>query len=252
LQGPYCGACGQKATSPNPTFHDVVHEFTHEVLHVDGRLFQSVRLLFTRPGLLTREHNEGRRARYLSPLRMYLICSVLFFAAAAYVPSSTTVRQDAKKGRVVSTGGVNISGDLFLGRLTEAEIEERIHRAQHDWLPKLMFVLVPVWALLVMLATRRERRHFPERLYFSLHAHAAFFGVFAIGEALRVAHQPLLAQWWTFANVAFVSWYTVVALHTVYGGTWWRAARRATGVLLAYAVVIVVAMVVFFSAALLM
>jgi hypothetical protein len=251
LSGAYCGACGQKATSPHPTFHDLVHEFTHEMLHVDGRLFQSIRLLFTRPGQLTRDHTGGRRARHIAPLRLYLIFSVVYFAAAAYVPHATTVRQDPKRGRVVTTGGVNISGDVLLGRLTEGEIEDRVHRAQHDWLPKLMFVLVPVWALLVMAVTRRERRHFPEHLYFSLHAHAAFFGVFAVGEIFRVIHQPTLGFAWGLLSVAYVCWYSLVVLHQVYGGSWLRATMRTTGVLAVYAVVLIAAFIGFFVAALL-
>src|SRR5690242_8397814 len=83
LHGDFCAACGQKATHANPTFHDLLHEFTHELLHIDGRLWTSLRLLFTRPGFLTREYVAGRRAPYVPPLRLYLICSVAYFALAA-------------------------------------------------------------------------------------------------------------------------------------------------------------------------
>jgi hypothetical protein len=251
LHGPYCATCGQKATTPNPTFHDLLHEFTHEMLHVDGRLFQSIALLFRHPGRLTKDHTQGRRARHLAPLRLYLIFSVLFFAAAAYAPSDTTITEDVKRGRVLETGGVRISGDIFFGKLSDEEVEERIRRAEHDWLPRLMFVLVPVWALLVMAATRREKHHLPDHLYFSLHAHAAFFAVFAVGQLLRILQVPYAAKGWTFVNIPFVIGYTAVAMHTVYGGTWWRAARRTFFVLSVYAVILIVALIVFFSTALL-
>ena len=72
LHGTFCGSCGQRVSAPNPTLHDFLHELSHELLHVDGRLFQSIKLLFTRPGWLTREHCEGRRARYAAPMRLYL------------------------------------------------------------------------------------------------------------------------------------------------------------------------------------
>jgi hypothetical protein len=72
LAGAFCATCGQKASAPNPTFHDFLHELFHELLHLDGRLFQSIRWLFTRPGFLTREHIEGRRASYAAPMRLYL------------------------------------------------------------------------------------------------------------------------------------------------------------------------------------
>lgn len=67
LQGEFCTRCGQKVAHPNPSFHDLYHDFTHEMLHLDGRLWSSLRLLFTKPGFLTREYIAGRRAPYLPP-----------------------------------------------------------------------------------------------------------------------------------------------------------------------------------------
>src|SRR5262245_42160878 len=72
LTGPYCSACGQKSVPLSLTFHDFLHEFTHEMFHVDGRLFQSVRRLLLSPGFLTREYVQGRRAQWISPIRLYL------------------------------------------------------------------------------------------------------------------------------------------------------------------------------------
>lgn len=98
LDGAFCAACGQKNTSINPTLHDFAHDFVHELLHVDAKIFRSVRLLLTRPGFLTREYFEGRRARYVSPVRLYLIFSVVYFAAAAVSPLPTR-------------GGIRVSAD---------------------------------------------------------------------------------------------------------------------------------------------
>src|SRR5919205_3072374 len=83
LHGRFCAACGQEAKSLNPTLHDFLHEFAHEVLHVDGKIFQSVRKVLFAPGFLTREYFQGRRARWVSPIRLYLIFSVLYFGVAS-------------------------------------------------------------------------------------------------------------------------------------------------------------------------
>ena len=63
LQGPYCHACGQKAVHPVANVHDFVHEATHEFLHLDGKILNTVKLLVMKPGQLTREFVEGRRTR---------------------------------------------------------------------------------------------------------------------------------------------------------------------------------------------
>jgi hypothetical protein len=88
LSGAYCAVCGQKALPLNPGLHDFLHEFTHEMLHVDGKIFQSVWKLVAAPGFRTLEQFEGRRARWISPIRLYLIFSLAYFAMTSLVPAS--------------------------------------------------------------------------------------------------------------------------------------------------------------------
>ncbi|MGH8169389.1 MAG: DUF3667 domain-containing protein [Steroidobacteraceae bacterium] len=80
LTGKYCSQCGQR-------HHDrPVHDFWHfasealeDLTHADSRLWQTLRALLFRPGFLTGEFLEGRRARYLPPVRLYLVVSLIFF-----------------------------------------------------------------------------------------------------------------------------------------------------------------------------
>lgn len=240
MHGPFCARCGQKRTHPDPTFHDLLHDLTHELLHIDGRLWTSLRLLFTRPGFLTREHVAGRRASYLPPLRLYLICSVAYFGLTAVAPSDTSIQVEDRRGRVLVVGGVRISGEALLSTLSDEQIVERVHRAQHDWLPKFLFMLVPVWAVLVKFVTWREHRNFPEHLYFALHIHAANFGARAVAAALRFAHSQVLDSAWTGLTLLFVVWYVTVALRQVYGRSTAIAFRRAVSLLAMYFVVVVI------------
>src|SRR5262245_54559069 len=99
LAGKFCAACGQKATPIRPTFSYFVHDLTHELLHVDGKIFKSIWLLLTRPGFLTHEYFLGRRARYISPIRLYLIFSLAFFAASA-LPGQPPVFEPADEAEV--------------------------------------------------------------------------------------------------------------------------------------------------------
>ena len=65
----FCGACGQpRVASLNPTLGEFLHDLVHEILHVDGKIFRSLKLLLTRPGFLTREHFFGRRAAYVADI----------------------------------------------------------------------------------------------------------------------------------------------------------------------------------------
>ena len=79
LTGAWCASCGQQARGSarglGTLFHDAWHVFTH----VDGRFWNTIRALLVRPGFLTREYFAERRARYLPPVRLYLVLSVVFF-----------------------------------------------------------------------------------------------------------------------------------------------------------------------------
>jgi hypothetical protein len=83
LTGRYCSECGQRHHDlPIYHFWHFVREATEDLTHADSRLWRTLIALLFRPGFLTREFLAGRRARYLPPVRLYLVVSVIFFIIA--------------------------------------------------------------------------------------------------------------------------------------------------------------------------
>lgn len=79
LQGDFCHACGQRAhvhRSLSAFFHDLLHG----VLHFEGKIWNTLPMLAWKPGELTREYVDGKRARYVSPIALFLFCVFLMFA----------------------------------------------------------------------------------------------------------------------------------------------------------------------------
>lgn len=71
LTGPYCSQCGQaEADGHQPTITHFLHELVHEVEHLDGKIFRTLRLLLFRPGELTAEYRAGRVASLVRPVRI--------------------------------------------------------------------------------------------------------------------------------------------------------------------------------------
>ncbi len=80
LSGPYCAGCGQRHHDhPVHHFWHFIGEATEDLTHADSRLWQTLFALLFRPGFLTREFLNGRRVRYLPPVRLYLVVSLIFF-----------------------------------------------------------------------------------------------------------------------------------------------------------------------------
>ena len=75
----YCPNCGQLNREPILTLHDLVHDFIHMFTHFDGKFFQTIRVLFSKPGFLTRAYLDGKRIQYLPPVQLYVFTSALFF-----------------------------------------------------------------------------------------------------------------------------------------------------------------------------
>ena len=78
-QGAFCAVCGQNDRNYRRNVFPVVAEALAETFETDSRLFRTLGVLFTRPGFLSKEFSENRRAHYLSPFRLYLFTSIAFF-----------------------------------------------------------------------------------------------------------------------------------------------------------------------------
>ncbi len=86
LGGQYCGQCGQRATSRLISLWELIRDAFGDLFELDSRLWQTLVPLLARPGRLTRDYLEGRRARFMPPFRMYLVLSLVFFLIAFFDP----------------------------------------------------------------------------------------------------------------------------------------------------------------------
>ncbi len=79
LYGRFCHVCGQENIEPKDNFWHLVTHFAYDVIHFDGKFFNTARYLLLRPGYLSLEYMRGRRADFLHPIRMYIFVSAFFF-----------------------------------------------------------------------------------------------------------------------------------------------------------------------------
>lgn len=235
LSGPYCSACGQKAVPPDPSMREFMHETTDELAHWDGKTASTLKALLFSPGRLSIDFLQGRRARWLLPLRLYLICSLALFGTMAIVELVTQ--------KPTLMAGVKLTDDS--GAPTQTLTDEQRQRIREGWpakllgverleraasdsarlnhdiqstLPKAMFILLPVFAALTSLAWRKKHPRYPAHLYVALHIHAATFLALAIltvatGVLRATATGGVLAALF----VAYSAWYVLATFHRVFG-----------------------------------
>lgn len=75
----FCAGCGQSDRHYARSLGSVALEFLREMFELDSRLLRTLKLLFFRPGSLTREFSRNRRVSFVSPVRLYIFASFVFF-----------------------------------------------------------------------------------------------------------------------------------------------------------------------------
>ena len=95
LTGAYCHACGQQG-HVHRTIGAFMHDLLHGALHFEGKLWRTLPMLALKPGQLTRRYIEGERARFVSPMALFLFCVFLMFAVfqIAGITTPTSLQDD--------------------------------------------------------------------------------------------------------------------------------------------------------------
>jgi hypothetical protein len=94
LSNQYCSVCGQRALVRIVSLWEVLRDLADELFFLESRVWKTLGPLFFRPGLLTLDYLAGRRARYVPPVRLYIVLSVIFFVV---ISVTDTVQIDARQ-----------------------------------------------------------------------------------------------------------------------------------------------------------
>jgi hypothetical protein len=279
LSGAFCASCGQRDIPAYPGVRELAVDAVAEFSGWDGRLASTLRALVRRPGFLTREFLEGRRVRYISPLRLYLTSSLVYFLLAAAAP---TVRLGADKSlglrvgvtrtastpatsrpqRVGNTAERSLSDNEMVTPEEKAAALRDIERAPllmrpflrrvvddpngfkrglYETMPRMLFVLLPIFAGIVALFYRG--RKYPEHLYFAIHLHAFVFLALAFPELVKFTQQPVLVGIASFLAVLVIPVYSTLAFRRVYENSVGKTLVKEIGIGALYAVVAAVGFV---------
>jgi hypothetical protein len=79
----YCPDCGQETSQRITSIKTLAEEFSSEFLNFDSKLFVTLKVLALKPGYLTKEYIEGRRIRYLAPVRLFVLLSALMLLTSS-------------------------------------------------------------------------------------------------------------------------------------------------------------------------
>jgi len=105
IEGRFCASCGQ-ATHANRKLTHLLEEVLHSLFHLDTKLWRTLPMVVFRPGTLTRNYVYGKRARYISPLALFLFSIFLLFFAVSVVDAPVQVQTSPAEQRAALASGL--------------------------------------------------------------------------------------------------------------------------------------------------
>ena len=217
LEGEYCSQCGQREGRGDLHFSELAGELLGDFVSWDSRLWRTLLPLVFRPGFLTAEFMVGHKARYIPPLRLYLIISFVLFLvlsigagdmihvstsdSSATVAVQGEMAQGEKSVEDIDAG--DIRADISLADEDDPvwlqELDQRIEdNAQQlgddpdqfmelllEYLPQMMFLLLPLFALLLKISFLFSPFHYLQHLVFALHYHSFVYLLYLMGVVIE-------------------------------------------------------------------
>jgi hypothetical protein len=287
LSGKFCSHCGQNESNTDLRFVDLMGELFRDFLAWDSGVWRTLAPLLFRPGFLTAEFLSGRKARYLPPLRLYLVISFFMFLLISMgsIEGAITIDRDLtdaekneaigkmevqlqagdmteeqkstirkhtlnhlEKGIVTELDAVVPEGNLSAIAGTEASIDFWDKGEKPAWatdlekrfttnvksieqdpgifvesfverLPYMMFLLLPLFAILVRICYFFSPFHYLQHLVFSLHYHCAVFLLLSAGMILNSMTELSTGIWIMLWSLLYLP----LALVRVYGSSYGAA-----------------------------
>lgn len=133
VEGRYCASCGQATHANRKLFH-LVEELLHSIFHLDTKLWRTLPMVVVRPGTLTRNYVYGKRARYISPLALFLFSIFLMFFAVSFVEAPVELGGTPAQQRAALIEHVNEAREEVAQREREVA-DERVAPPPTDGTP---------------------------------------------------------------------------------------------------------------------
>ncbi|HEX2607711.1 MAG TPA: DUF3667 domain-containing protein [Flavisolibacter sp.] len=167
--GHYCTNCGEKAfTSHDRSMAHVLEEGLHFMTHFEGKLFTTVKTMFTAPGKFALDYCQGVRKKYYKPLSFFLLLIVIYLlfpvAQGLNAPLPTHVQsQWYHKEALAKTLAV-----MKKHHLTETQVIEHFHTVSEKVSKVLLILIIPILALWSkLLAFRRKEKFYYDHFILS-------------------------------------------------------------------------------------
>lgn len=173
LTGNFCANCGEKRLNPSKDYS--IGKFLEQTVdgftHFDSKFLRSFKALLFKPGFLTLEFIHGRKTRYMKPVQIFIIASVLFYLifpkVSTFYASLIDLRENNLYGfDVTKVINEKVKVDETSEQIVIREVEkEASHKSK-----AFLFLLIPFWGFSFYLLFWKSNSFYVPHVIFSIHS----------------------------------------------------------------------------------
>src|SRR6267142_5890754 len=168
-KGHFCGNCGEKEVGQSDySSRHFIKELGTALTLLDSKAFRSLWLLIRKPGYLSSEFFRGRRVQYLKPLQLFVFLNVIYyFSLSLFVATTFTTplaTQLHMNNYYPTHANRLVSEKLQKDQISYEELEAKYNKKTSILSKTLIFLLIPIFAVLFYALFFKKRKYFAEHV----------------------------------------------------------------------------------------
>ena len=286
FEGKFCPNCGQSVFEYQRPFRFLLVDFTGNLFAFDTRFWKSLKALTIKPGRLTKDFIQGKRARYMPPFRFYIFVSFLFFfifsgflgnevsvsdknkqevykvldqARTNAIPiEEVTIDSSAPKENTFNVEFGNNASELSSEENEEklTKIKDGIIKAMEN--PKIymnsflkflswcLLLLMPVYAGILWIFNRKTAPYYYSHLILAVNQHSFWFLILSLYFGIQYFF-PKKASEPEFFLLLLLPIHTFLGFKQLFERSWLRTLSKSIGIFILYGVVLTISIGVIFG-----
>jgi hypothetical protein len=177
FSGKFCNNCGEKIyTESDKKISHLAEEAFHFSTHFDNKFFRTLRLVFTKPGLVSKEFCGGRRKKYYSPFSLFLLAVFLYLLFPKLQGLNISFENHLHN---IDIPGFNFQQKWAVSKASAENISlqtlaERFNHLSPKIAKVMLIIIVPLCALAFRLVFRKSKKLFYDHFILSAEFNSFF------------------------------------------------------------------------------
>ncbi len=226
----FCNNCGEKVyTDKDRSVAHLLSEGFHFITHFEGTFFNTIKVIFTKPGKFSLDYCNGIRKKYFKPMAFFLLLVILYLLFPLFEGLNITPYYHVRHPQYGNYAMHKVLEVIQAKHLTDAEFIEAFQHTSEKVSKFLLFLIIPAMALFSWMVSFKKRKYFYDNFVFSIEASSFFilWGFLILPLLLLILRKifPVVGEMNDLLRLGIIFSlfliYLIIAAKRFFQFTWW-------------------------------